>query len=128
MSYGDNSVLCVYMSPFNMICHILTSSSHQSVICLNVIVYLESLFANRGNCSMVMFKPELVSNDEIRVNNSGCSTVIVLNCLVREEEITIKITFVKLFRDRSTSLFQPSGLSVLLCGVHYSHFIFSSFS
>ena len=43
---------------------------------------------------MVMFKPELVSNDEIRVNNSGCSTVIVLNCLVKEKEITIKITFV----------------------------------
>ena len=128
MSYGDNSVLCVYMSPFNMICHILTSSSHQSVICLNVIVYLESLFANRGNCSMVMFKPELVSNDEIRVNNSGCSTVIVLNCLVREEEITIKITFVDLFRDRSTSLYQPSGLSVLVCGVRWSHFIFSSCS
>ena len=66
---------------------------------------------------MVMFKPELVSNDEIRVNNSGCSTVIVLNCLVREEEITIKITFVELFRDKSTSLFQPSGLSVLVFGV-----------
>ena len=66
---------------------------------------------------MVMFKPELVSNDKIRVNNSGCSTVIVLNCLVREEEITIKITFVELFRDESTSLFQLSGLSVLVCVV-----------
>ena len=66
---------------------------------------------------MVMFKPELVSNDEIRVNNSGCSTVIVLNCLVREEEITIKITFVELFRDISTSLFQPLGLPVLICGI-----------
>ena len=67
------SVCTLYMSPFNMICHILTSSSHQSVICLNVIVYLESLFANRGNCSMVMFKRELASNDKIRVNNRGCS-------------------------------------------------------
>ena len=82
------SVCTLYMSPFNMICHILTSSSHQSVICLNVIVYLESLFANRGNCSMVMFKRELASNDKIRVNNRGCS-------LYRVSPIELKFLTVK---------------------------------